>query len=98
MYSFFPKCPLLTLTGLKCPGCGSQRAIYQLLNGNLAAAYAFNPLLVWSLPYLFLVLLLKIVPIPTERKIYFENILKGTTATWIILLIVIVYAIFRNIK
>ncbi len=24
---YFPKCPFRELTGLKCPGCGSQRAV-----------------------------------------------------------------------
>ena len=27
---FFPKCAFLMLTGLKCPGCGSQRAVHAL--------------------------------------------------------------------
>jgi uncharacterized protein DUF2752 len=48
----FPACPLRYLTGLYCPGCGSLRAIHQLLHGNLAAAWAMNPLAVVLLPFL----------------------------------------------
>ena len=48
----FPPCPLRYLTGWYCPGCGSLRAIHQLLHGNLRAAWAMNPLTVVLLPFL----------------------------------------------
>lgn len=47
----FPPCPFHYLTGLYCPGCGSLRAIHQLLHGNLQAAWAMNPLTVLLLPF-----------------------------------------------
>ena len=46
----FPPCPFHYLTGLYCPGCGSLRAIHQLLHGNLEAAWAMNPLAILLLP------------------------------------------------
>ena len=48
----FPPCPVRYLTGWYCPGCGSLRAIHQLLEGNLRAAWAMNPLAVSLLPFL----------------------------------------------
>jgi len=48
----FPPCPLRYLTGWYCPGCGSLRAIHQLLHGNLRAAWALNPLTMILLPFL----------------------------------------------
>jgi len=54
--AFFPKCAFLMLTGLKCPGCGSQRAVHALLHADLASAFAHNALLVLSLPYLALLI------------------------------------------
>ncbi len=48
----FPPCPLRYLTGWYCPGCGSLRAMHQLLHGNLYAAWALNPLTVLLLPFL----------------------------------------------
>ena len=46
----FPPCPLHELTGLWCPGCGSTRALHQLLHGHLAMAFRFNPLAISLLP------------------------------------------------
>jgi len=48
----FPPCPVRYLTGWYCPGCGSLRAIHQLLQGNLRAAWAMNPLSIVLLPFI----------------------------------------------
>lgn len=50
--SFFPKCPFRALTGCQCPGCGSTRAFYQLLHGDVVAAFKLNPLMILTLPFL----------------------------------------------
>ena len=47
----FPPCPLRYLTGWYCPGCGSLRALHQLLHGNLQTAWAMNPLTILFLPF-----------------------------------------------
>ena len=49
---FFPRCPFLSITGWRCPGCGSQRAIHAILHGDLATAWHFNAMMVVSLPIL----------------------------------------------
>lgn len=48
------RCPT-TLVGLWCPGCGSTRALAELLDGDVAAAFSYNALapfaaalLVWA--------------------------------------------------
>jgi hypothetical protein len=51
-YHFYPTCIFHQATGLLCPGCGSLRAMHQLLHGHLIAAFRFNPLLVVALPLL----------------------------------------------
>lgn len=51
-YHFYPVCLFHQATGLLCPGCGALRALHQLLHGQLAAAFRFNPMLVFSLPFL----------------------------------------------
>lgn len=50
-----PKCPFHLLTGWDCPACGNQRALHSLLHGNLQAAFAYNPFLIISVPYLLVV-------------------------------------------
>lgn len=47
---FFPRCPFNLLTGLYCPGCGTQRAIHALVHGHLLQAAGYNLLSVLALP------------------------------------------------
>ena len=54
---FFPVCPFRLLTGLTCPGCGTTRALHQLMHGHLSAAFMLNPLLLVALPFLLYALL-----------------------------------------
>jgi hypothetical protein len=53
---FFPACMFRALTGLTCPGCGSTRALHQLLHGHVGNAFVLNPLLLIALPILMYVL------------------------------------------
>jgi hypothetical protein len=46
------RCPIYTFTGLYCPGCGTSRALHQLLHGNVGTAVKFNPLSLALLPVL----------------------------------------------
>jgi hypothetical protein len=46
----YPSCPFHALTGLHCPGCGSLRALADLVHGDLPGALDHNALLVLFLP------------------------------------------------
>jgi hypothetical protein len=82
--SLFPPCPLHFLTGLYCPGCGSLRALHQLLTGNLAGALSLNPLMVLSLPFLAL--------------LYFRPRLSYSLwLPWLALSVILLYGVLRNI-
>lgn len=48
----YPACPFHWATGWQCPGCGSQRAMHDLLHLRVAEAFGHNALLVLSLPVL----------------------------------------------
>jgi hypothetical protein len=49
-FGFYPICFFYKATGLLCPGCGTLRAMHQLLHGHIEAAFHFNALIVSSLP------------------------------------------------
>jgi len=45
-------CPIRAVTGWWCPGCGGLRAVHDLMQGDLAAAWGMNALLVVAVPVL----------------------------------------------
>lgn len=49
-HGFYPPCLFKSVFGAPCPGCGSLRAVHQLLHGNLAGAWALNKPIVLGLP------------------------------------------------
>ena len=91
---WFPRCPFLMLTGLKCPGCGTQRAIHALLHGDVLSALHFNALLPVSIP---LLLLYGYAELVRTRKPRFYNRVNSVTAILAVLVVVIVWWIVRNI-
>jgi hypothetical protein len=54
---FFPACPFRWLTGFTCPGCGTTRALHQILHGHFATAFMLNPLFLLAMPFLLFALL-----------------------------------------
>jgi hypothetical protein len=80
----FPPCPLHWLTGLYCPGCGSLRAVHNLLHGHLAIAISLNPLMVVSIPILGLMFL-------SPSWIYKRWV------PWVAFSILLCYGVTRNI-
>lgn len=47
-----PKCPMRMLTGWQCPSCGAQRALHELLHGNLIRAISYNFFFIIAVPFL----------------------------------------------
>lgn len=45
-----PKCIIYQVTGFKCAGCGSQRAIHALLHGDLEEAWRMNAFMILMIP------------------------------------------------
>ncbi len=95
--AFFPRCIFYSLTGLQCPGCGSQRAIHHLLHGHISQAFHFNPLLVASMPYILIWMI--VFPLsktyPLANKIRMR--LYHGTAVYVVLVLIILFWIGRNI-
>jgi hypothetical protein len=91
---FFPKCPFRFFTGLTCPGCGSTRALHQILHGNIEAAFMLNPLFVIALPFLFYALL-RHTSYSLQQKTPPGNTLPASLI-YLIFVVVASFWIFRN--
>ena len=91
---FFPRCPIKMMTGVDCPGCGSQRALHALLDGRFAEAFAFNPLLFLLGPYACTVIILEWFP---QRHPRLRTALTSTTAIAAIMVAIVAWTIIRNI-
>ena len=92
--SVFPQCTFLSLTGYKCPGCGSQRAIHALLNGDLKAAFGYNAMLLVAIPWIALCLFAEGQRIRRPRLYARLNV---PLLIWSFLVMVLAWWLLRNI-
>jgi len=92
---FFPKCPFYGITGLYCPGCGSQRAIHALLHGQIANAAGQNLLLLLMLPLLGWHALVWLYNKRSSKSM--PLLFRHQVKAWWILVVVIVFWVLRNI-
>lgn len=90
----FPRCPFNVLTGLKCPGCGSQRAIHALLHGDIAAAARYNLFILPALAALPAFFAVEYCP---QRVPRLTRTLRTATACYIVFAIIMLWWILRNI-
>jgi len=90
----FPRCTFLTLTGYKCPGCGSQRAIHALLHGDVVGAFKYNALLLISIPWIALCLYAETQRIRNPRLYTRIN---APQLMWFFLATVLLWWLLRNI-
>ncbi len=90
----FPRCAFLSLTGYKCPGCGTQRAIHALMHGNVVEAFKYNALLLVSIPWIALCLYGE-----TQRtrnpRLYAR--INAPLLMWIFLVLTVLWWLLRNI-
>lgn len=90
----FPRCTFLSLTGYKCPGCGSQRAIHALLNGDVVAAFKYNAMLLIALPWIGLCLFAES---QRTRNPRLYQRLNAPLLIWLFLITVLAWWLLRNI-
>lgn len=93
---FFPQCPFHYITGLDCPGCGTQRAFHSILHFEFGKAFYYNPLFVVSIPYLLTGFYFEYLG-GNKRYPRIRKFLFGRNAIFIVLAIIILYWIIRNI-
>ncbi|MEJ6791859.1 MAG: DUF2752 domain-containing protein [Lacinutrix sp.] len=93
--NYFSKCIFYSTTGLHCPGCGSQRALHHILQGNILTGLKHNLLLV----LLVIILIYKAVLFGLEKYYVkkFKSLLNNSKVIKVILVIIILYWILRNV-
>lgn len=92
--AFFPKCPFYVATGYKCPGCGSQRAIHALLNGDISQAFHFNAMMMICIPILAFLFLGGILKNKYPRLF---RITVNPFLSWSLVLLILSWWLLRNV-
>ncbi|MDR1503300.1 MAG: DUF2752 domain-containing protein [Prevotella sp.] len=92
----FPQCPFHAVTGLDCPGCGSQRAAHHLLHLQIKEAFNSNPLLILAIPYILICIYLEYFG-GKERYPRIRQSLYRRKAIYAVLLVIILFWIGRNL-
>ena len=91
----YPVCSFLGLTGCYCPGCGTLRALHQLLHGNFLAAFGYNPYTILALPviaYSFATGGLRAYGLPAPPRIFIP-----ASLIWSLLIAVLAFWLLRNL-
>jgi hypothetical protein len=94
--NLFPPCLFHELTGLQCPGCGSQRAIHSLLHLEIKQAFFYNPALCFAIPLVVLLIYLEYFGGRT-RFPKLHQLFSGTKFITEVLIVIILYWIGRNL-
>ena len=81
---FFPHCPFFALTGLKCPGCGTARALHAVLHGRFTEALCFNAVL----PAMLVIL---------AYCLAFPRHAQRAYVVWTLLVFIVAWWVIRNV-
>lgn len=90
----FPRCMFKSLTGLDCPGCGSQRAFHALLQGHPIDALRYNLLLALAVPAMLVAALGEWAP---QRFPRLARLVHSPRAVMALFYIIVLWWIVRNI-
>lgn len=87
-------CPSKLVTGLQCPGCGSQRALHAMLTGHWADVWRYNAILP---PALAMMALLAAARIPGPRTEPLRRLTNAPATGYTVLAAVLLWTLIRNI-
>lgn len=93
--SFLPVCPLYSMTGIACPGCGLTRGFHALFHGDILTALDYNamlPIFSLILGYFFLSMVL----VAVRGRGLSINYLKPQYV-WTFAILTVSFAILRNL-
>lgn len=103
-------CPSVLLLGVYCPGCGSLRALHDLMHGDVPAAIGHNVLLVPALLFVVVWAVRAIArpgPVamvaagaPSDSRrmsLSWRRRLSAVPWAWLLLVVIVVHTVARNI-
>jgi hypothetical protein len=91
----YPLCPVRSLTGWWCPGCGLTRAAHHLLHGDIRQAHGYNALVVPVVVLLTLAWIAWLMDSRGRRPAWLE---RAVIPAWIGLgIVAAVFVIVRNV-
>lgn len=91
---FFPICLFRFFTGFTCPGCGTTRALHQILHGHFLTAFTLNPLFLIAIPFM-LFAFLRYTVIVLRGQVPRPNAVPASYI-YAIFFVVLSFWIFRN--
>jgi hypothetical protein len=94
-HQIFPQCIFYSLTGYHCPGCGSQRAIHNLLHLNIPGVVHHNILFIPALLAIAYHYLHSVLNQKFQLKL--PNLFYMKNFPWIVLGFVLAFWVLRNL-
>ncbi|MBV1888330.1 MAG: DUF2752 domain-containing protein [Urechidicola sp.] len=91
----FLNCPIYATVGIYCPGCGSQRALYDLLHLNIIGVFEHNLLFAFGVMLVAYQIIITSINSVFNKNI--KNLLYHKKTPIVILIIVVIFWILRNI-
>ena len=91
---FFPSCFIYRITGYRCPGCGSQRALHALLHGRWQEALGYNYFLLVILPLGLLIGYMWMFPERTKRL---QSWLRHPLSLLALIILTLLWVVGRNL-
>ncbi|MCG2794204.1 MAG: DUF2752 domain-containing protein [Weeksellaceae bacterium] len=93
--SFFLQCPLKSLTGYECAGCGAQRSFHELLHFRFLKALQLNPLFVFSLSF-SLIMVITQYSKKDRLKLSIHRFITSKAFILGILIVVFLFSLLKN--
>lgn len=92
---FLPVCPVYSLTGFACPGCGLTRGFHALFHGDVLTALHFNALIpIWTVIFGFVFISLVLTAV-RGRGLPFNRI--SPNWLWVFLGVLLTFGVLRNL-
>jgi hypothetical protein len=94
-FSFLPVCPLYSITGYACPGCGLTRGFHALFHGDVLTALDFNALIpIWAIIFGYTFISLALLAIRGKGLPMWPT---WPRFLWTFMIVLLVFGLIRNI-